>query len=101
MYMGLSSGGTVEQKLEGSFMLFDKDHNGELEKIEVITCFQTLLRSSMYKAYVEQHGKKPKSIMLSKEQIDEITNIVGELFDSLDVDRVCYHPIFNDHFFHI
>ena len=25
--MGLSSGGTVEQKLEGSFMLFDKDHD--------------------------------------------------------------------------
>ena len=89
--MGLSSGGSMEQKLQGSFMLFDKDHNGELEKDEVITCFQTLLRSSMYKSYVESHGgKKPKSVDLSRAQMDEIANIVSELFDSLDSDKVCH-----------
>jgi len=88
VYMGLSSGGTVEQKLQGSFMLFDKDHNGELERSEVIGCFQTLLHSSLYKHYVETHGgKKPKELSLSDSQKGEIATIVGELFDNLDTDK--------------
>jgi len=92
--MGLSSGGSVEQKLQGSFMLFDKDHNGELERSEVIGCFQTLLHSSLYKHYVETHGgKKPKELSLSDSQKNEIATIVGELFDNLDVDKVCSVPL--------
>jgi len=88
VYMGLSSGGSLEQKLQGSFMLFDKDHNGELERSEVIGCFQTLLHSSLYKHYVETHGgKKPKSLSLSDAQKNEISTIVGELFDNLDSDK--------------
>jgi len=88
VYMGLSSGGSVEQKLQGSFMLFDKDHNGELERSEVIGCFQTLLHSSLYKRYVETHDfKKPKDLVLSDAQKNEIATIVGELFDNLDTDK--------------
>ena len=92
--MGLSSGGSVEQKLQGSFMLFDKDHNGELERSEVIGCFQTLLHSSLYKRYVETHDfKKPKDLVLSDAQKNEIATIVGELFDNLDADKVCHTPL--------
>jgi len=88
VYMGLSSGGSIEQKLQGSFMLFDKDHNGELERGEVIGCFQTLLHSSLYKHYVETHGgKKPKELSLTEAQMTEISTIVGQLFDSLDQDK--------------
>lgn len=88
--MGLSNGGSVEQKLRGSFMLFDKDHNGQLERDEVITCFQTLLHSSLYKRYVETHdGKKPKDLVLTDAQKTEISTVVGALFDTLDVDKVC------------
>lgn len=90
VYMGLSNGGSVEQKLQGSFMLFDKDHNGQLERDEVITCFQTLLHSSLYKHYVETHdGKKPKDLVLTDAQKAEITTVVGALFDTLDADKVC------------
>ena len=88
VYMGLSNGGSVEQKLRGSFMLFDKDHNGQLERDEVITCFQTLLHSSLYKRYVETHdGKKPKDLVLTDAQKTEISTVVGALFDTLDVDK--------------
>ena len=88
--MGLSNGGSMEQKLQGSFMLFDKDHNGQLERDEVITCFQTLLHSSLYKRYVETHdGKKPKDLALTDAQKTEITTVVGALFDALDADKVC------------
>ena len=90
VYMGLSNGGSMEQKLQGSFMLFDKDHNGQLERDEVITCFQTLLHSSLYKRYVETHdGKKPKDLALTDAQKTEITTVVGALFDALDADKVC------------
>lgn len=90
VYMGLSNGGSMEQKLQGSFMLFDKDHNGQLERDEVITCFQTLLHSSLYKRYVDTHdGKKPKDLALTDVQKTEITTVVGALFDALDADKVC------------
>jgi len=87
VYMGLSSGGSLEQKLQGSFMLFDKDHNGELERDEVINCFLTLLYSSLYKREMEaNHGAKPKGITISEKQKMEITTVVNEIFTSIDTD---------------
>ena len=97
VYMGLSSGGSLEQKLQGSFMLFDKDHNGELERDEVINCFLTLLYSSLYKREMEaNHGAKPKGITISEKQKMEITTVVNEIFSSIDTDGVCLfiHPTF-------
>jgi len=87
VYMGLKNGGSTEQKLRGSFMLFDKDHSGSLERSEVIGCFQAYYRANLYRKYVDLNKKKPKDIALPEAQKNEIANLVGELFDKLDVDK--------------
>lgn len=83
--MGVTFGGTVQQKLRASFAIFDKDGNGTLSKEEVRDMLRMVIQQVMR---AQTRGKPSSSASLlddaAKAKIDQV---VDEVFDRVDTDR--------------
>jgi Ca2+-binding EF-hand superfamily protein len=85
------SGGSIEEKLEYSFRIYDADNSGLLSPVEVEQLF---LMATRTKTRMQENEKKIFSklegdhfIFISDEMKKEIKNLVREIFDKVDTDR--------------
>eukprot|EP01107_Rhizomastix_libera_P008061 TRINITY_DN2312_c0_g1_i4.p1 TRINITY_DN2312_c0_g1~~TRINITY_DN2312_c0_g1_i4.p1 ORF type:complete len:192 (+),score=47.67 TRINITY_DN2312_c0_g1_i4:26-601(+) len=81
MMMGVTHGGTIEQKLKASFEMFDKDGNGELSKVEVREMFMLIVNQKRRAQF--PRGPLPPLDAKSESAIDGVVNAV---FDRVDAD---------------
>eukprot|EP01090_Pellita_catalonica_P023412 TRINITY_DN9631_c0_g1_i1.p1 TRINITY_DN9631_c0_g1~~TRINITY_DN9631_c0_g1_i1.p1 ORF type:complete len:191 (+),score=58.24 TRINITY_DN9631_c0_g1_i1:61-633(+) len=80
--MGVSFGGSVDEKLEASFNLFDEDGNGELDvdEVEKMLCM-------VMKSMLRRNSTTEDAAALSKKRKKEIGRIVAEIFAKVDTDE--------------
>lgn len=86
--MGVTFGGTVNQKLRASFHIFDKDGNGSLSKDEVRDMLRMVIVQVMRAQYRTAHGKSAsKSVTLDTAANAKIDAVVEEVFTRVDKDH--------------
>lgn len=87
--MGVTFGGTVQQKLRASFAIFDKDGNGTLSKDEVRDMLRMVIIQVMRAQYRTTHGKIPSkgATVLDAAANAKIDQVVDEVFDRVDKDK--------------
>jgi len=89
--MGVTFGGTVEDKLEASFNMFDKDGDGELDRDEIEQMVLMATRVVVRKQY--NAGKARNKRATGSTEVDippelhaKIKEIINEIFDKVDKD---------------
>lgn len=86
--MGVTFGGTVQQKLRASFAIFDKDGNGTLSKDEVRDMLRMVIQQVMRAQHRQATGKvPPKGNLLDDAANAKIDQVVEEVFDRVDADK--------------
>lgn len=93
--MGVTFGGTIEQKLEVSFQLFDEDGNGELDEQEIKKMLE-LTTKAFIKRQRSQRNSSPakrnvattdgENVEISEQLRQQIDQIVKEVLAKIDVD---------------
>ncbi|ELR18137.1 EF hand domain containing protein [Acanthamoeba castellanii str. Neff] len=78
--MGVSFGGTIDDKLEASFRLFDEDGNGELDRQEVERMLILVMKSMLKKM-----SAPSEQVLKAREA--EIQRIIDEIFAKVDADN--------------
>ncbi|KAH3756045.1 hypothetical protein Pelo_12164 [Pelomyxa schiedti] len=81
--MGVTHGGTLEQKLEASYQLFDKDGDGRVTRDEVREMFIMVVKQKR----VARTGGSTASVVLDKTAMDAINQVVETIFTKVDTDR--------------
>jgi len=89
MMMGVSHGGTIEQKLRASFDLFDKNGDGVLSREEVRDMFISIVKQKRAAQRFKATGVRSP---VSAEPIDPkgmaaIDEVINTVFDRVDTDR--------------
>ncbi|KAH3761242.1 hypothetical protein Pelo_6934 [Pelomyxa schiedti] len=87
--MGVTHGGTLEQKLNASFELFDKNGDGVLSKEEIREMFVMIVKQ---KRTATNMRKSAGSAAASAVELDDkamaaINSVINTVFDRIDVDR--------------
>ena len=87
--MGVTFGGTVQQKLRASFAIFDKDGNGSLSKDEVRDMLRMVIVQVMRAQFRSTHGKSAakSATVLDAAANAKIDQVVEEVFDRVDKDK--------------
>lgn len=83
--MGVTFGGTVQQKLRASFAIFDKDGNGSLSKEEVRDMLRMVIQQVMRAQARDKSAVKGN--LLDDAANAKIDQVVEEVFDRVDTDR--------------
>eukprot|EP00727_Mastigamoeba_balamuthi_P007799 m51a1_g364 hypothetical protein (199) ;mRNA; r:601183-602152 len=89
MMMGVTHGGTIEQKLRASFGLFDKNGDGVLSKEEVREMFILIVKQKKTAQMLRQTGAKPhaKPEPIDAKGLAAIDGIINTVFDKVDKDH--------------
>lgn len=95
---GMTRAGTVEQRLEASFDLFDANGDGVLSKEEVRNILIMLVQQKMALARFQSTGRKtsPEHETLDARTLASIDRVVDTTFANVDTDKVCFPPSFLD-----
>src|SRR5690348_1443627 len=100
MYYGIIGGGTVEQKLELSFKLFDagtnllftslkiSDGNGTLSPAEIGRLFLMAEQGRMQLAanHASKNGTAPK-VRIADNKVQDIKQLVKQIYEKIDVNK--------------
>ena len=89
---GMTRAGTIEQRLEASFDLFDANGDGVLSKEEVRSILIMLVQQKMALARFQSTGRKtsPERETLDARTLASIDHVVDATFASVDTDKVCF-----------
>lgn len=89
---GMTRAGTIEQRLEASFDLFDANGDGVLSKEEVRSILIMLVQQKMALARFQSTGRKtsPERETLDARTLASIDRVVDATFASVDTDKVCF-----------
>ena len=92
---GMTRAGTVEQRLEASFDLFDANGDGVLSKEEVRNILIMLVQQKMALARFQSTGRKasPEREILDPRTLASIDRVVETTFASVDTDHVCFSSL--------
>ena len=92
---GMTRAGTVEQRLEASFDLFDANGDGVLSKEEVRNILIMLVQQKMALARFQSTGRKtsPEREVLDPRTLASIDRVVETTFASVDTDHVCFSSL--------
>eukprot|EP01106_Pelomyxa_sp_JSP_P015350 TRINITY_DN525_c0_g1_i1.p1 TRINITY_DN525_c0_g1~~TRINITY_DN525_c0_g1_i1.p1 ORF type:complete len:203 (+),score=59.79 TRINITY_DN525_c0_g1_i1:54-611(+) len=77
--MGVTHGGSLEQKLEASFELFDKNGDGVLDRSEIRDMFIMIVK--------QKQRARGASDQLDKAAMTAIDSVIDQVFDKVDTDR--------------
>lgn len=86
---GMTRAGTIEQRLEASFDLFDANGDGVLSKEEVRSILIMLVQQKMALARFQSTGRKtsPERETLDARTLASIDRVVDATFASVDTDK--------------
>lgn len=85
MIHGISEGGSIEEKLEASFRIFDADGSGTLSADEVEHMFQLAVKTNL-QIQANNAGENAPVVILDEDLKNEIKTIVKEIFEKVDTD---------------
>lgn len=88
---GMTRAGTIEQRLEASFDLFDANGDGVLSKEEVRDILIMLVQQKKALARFQSTGRKtsPDHEPLDAKTLASIDRVVEATFAKADTDKVC------------
>ncbi|KAH3757406.1 hypothetical protein Pelo_10834 [Pelomyxa schiedti] len=81
--MGVTHGGTIDQKLEASFHLFDKDTDGRVSRDDIKDMFIMTVKQKR----VARTGGSSASVILDNAAMEAIDKVIDSIFTKLDTDN--------------
>jgi len=86
--MGVTHGGTLEQKLNASFELFDKDASGDLSRDEIKEMFVMIVKQKKRAASQKSPGGAATAdVVLDAKSMAAIETVINTVFDRIDADH--------------
>eukprot|EP01107_Rhizomastix_libera_P017368 TRINITY_DN810_c0_g1_i1.p1 TRINITY_DN810_c0_g1~~TRINITY_DN810_c0_g1_i1.p1 ORF type:complete len:194 (-),score=45.56 TRINITY_DN810_c0_g1_i1:113-694(-) len=84
MMLGVTYGGSVDQKLRASFEMFDINGDGQLTRAEVREMFILIVKQK-WKMQNPTHKGQPPA--MNAEELVVVDDIIGTVFDKVDLDK--------------